>query len=411
VAGSVHTTDHLRDHAAPGRARAPRSKAASTTPTGSTPARHDAPALLGRYAAQFTPALRRLLADTAARAAAGSDAILQPELATFYGQMEYHLGWREADFTPVEAHPGKLLRPALVLLGCELAVGTSGGDRAARADAVTRALPAAAAVELVHNFSLIHDDIEDRDEVRRHRPTVWRLWGQPQAINTGDGMFALARLALFGLRDTATDPALVCDLAALLDRTSLRLCEGQHLDMSYEGRHDVTVAMYLAMIERKTAALMACALEMGARLGGAAEPLAARLGACGLALGLGFQLRDDLLGIWAASRVLGKTDAGDLRRKKMSLPVIHALEHAGPDDRADLLAIYSAAGPATDDQIARALAILDHTGARARIRDALRDQCARARAALDEAADEAPGAREPRDLLAALVDFIAAEAE
>ena len=409
MAGPAHTADQPSRRGAPPHAGGPRRHNAA--PRAAAAAAHDPSILLGRYAAQFSPALRRLLSETAASATAGGDAPLRPELDTYYGQMEYHLGWRAPDLTPVAAHPGKLLRPTLLLLGCELAIGAAGGDIHARAAAVTRALPAAMAVELVHNFSLIHDDIEDHDEARRHRPTLWRLWGQPQAINTGDGMFALARLTLAGLLDTGTDPALVCRLAALLDRTCLHLCEGQHLDMSYEGRHDVTTSMYLAMIERKTAALMACALEMGARLGGAEEPLAARLGACGLALGLGFQLRDDLLGIWAASRVLGKTDDGDLRRKKMSLPVIHALEHASADDRAGLLAIYAAPGPASDDQIAAALAILARTGARARVRDALCDQCARARAALEAAAAQAPGAREPRDLLGALIDFIAAEVE
>jgi geranylgeranyl diphosphate synthase type I len=332
-------------------------------------------------------------------------------LESFYGQMEYHFGWRNADLSPAEAAAGKLLRPTLLLLACELAAGRRGGDSSTRADAATRALPAALAVELIHNFSLIHDDIEDGDTERHHRPTLWSVWGLPQATNTGDGVFALARLTLFDLVERGVPPGEVTRLAILLDRTCLRLCEGQHLDMSYERRHDVTTGMYLDMIERKTAELMACALEMGARLGGGDDALARELSAFGRSLGLGFQLRDDLLGIWAPRALLGKTEAGDLRRKKMSLPVIYALEHAAPPDRDALLAIYGAEGPASDDEVRLALRVLERTDAREHARAALREQCARARAALAAAApDSATAALEPRNLLATLITFIAADA-
>ena len=236
------------------------------------------------------------------------------------------------------------------------------------------------------------------------------MWGQPEAINTGDGMFTLARLTLLDLAGGGVAPAMVLALARILDRTSLRLCEGQHLDMRFEGRHDVSDAMYLAMIERKTAALMACALEMGARLGDASDALAGEMAAFGRALGLGFQIRDDLLGIWAASAVLGKTEAGDLRRKKMSLPVIYALQHAAPADRARLLASYTGEGPATDEQVETALGVLERAGARAHVRAELHRHCADARAALRAAAGEAAEAREPAALLGALVDFVAHDA-
>src|SRR5262249_17304146 len=167
--------------------------------------------------------------------------------------------------------------------------------------------PAAVCVELVHNFSLVHDDIEDGDAERRHRPTLWKLWGVPQAINTGDGIFAMARASLWRLLDDGVDAQVVVSLAPLVDPTCLELCEGQFLDMSYEGRQDVSVTMYLEMIERKTAALMACATEMGGRLADADQPdVAVRLAQFGRALGIAFQLRDDLLGIWSAEQ-LGKT--------------------------------------------------------------------------------------------------------
>jgi geranylgeranyl diphosphate synthase type I len=271
---------------------------------------------------------------------------------------------------------------------------------------VRRALPAAVAIELVHNFSLVHDDIEDRDEERHHRATMWKLWGEPQAINTGDGIFAMARLELLRLVERGVAPALVVDLCELLDCMCLTLCEGQYLDMRFEGRSEISVAQYLEMIARKTAAIMACACQMGSLLGAAPDrALAGKLAEFGQALGIAFQLRDDLLGIWAAES-LGKTSAGDLRRKKVTLPIIAALEAATPADRQALLDMYSQPGPASQEQIALALAILDRTGARARAKAVLAEQCAAASAAL-EAAAESYGAAEPGAALAALLAFVA----
>ncbi len=279
-----------------------------------------------------------------------------------------------------------------------------------------RAVPAAVAVELAHNFSLIHDDIEDGDEERHARATLWALWGVPQAINTGDGIFAMARLELLRLVEGDVPAPLVVELAADLDRTCLALCEGQFLDMRFEGRHDLSVALYLDMIARKTAALMRCACWMGGRLGAPEQPeMAARLGAFGQALGIAFQLRDDLLGIWEAE-ALGKSAAGDLRRKKMTLPVIAALEAASPADRDALLDIYTSPCPATEEQIERALAILERTHARERARVALREQCAAARSALNDLrmASSATGGDGDRadayGALAAMLNFVASEA-
>lgn len=364
-------------------------------------------AVFDRYRDQIGAGLHHAL--EAARPALEPASAVADRMASFYGQMEYHFGWRDASLDPAASNPGKLLRPTLLLLASELAAGRVGGSVAARARAARHALPAAVAVELVHNFSLIHDDIEDGDEFRRHRPTLWRIWGQPQAINTGDGMFALARLTLLDLLHEEHSPSTVVALSALLDRTCLRLCEGQHLDMSFEGRHDVTAPMYLAMIERKTAALIECALEMGARLGGADDALASRLAAFGRALGVGFQLRDDLLGIWATSAVLGKVASGDLRRRKMSLPVIYTLQQASSSDRSDLLAMYAGVAPPSDDDVALALTVLERYGAHEHVRAALLEQCDRARAALHEAAGESTDASEPRALLETLVDFVAAD--
>jgi geranylgeranyl diphosphate synthase type I len=361
-------------------------------------------AVLDRYRAPIEQGMREALA-TAARTTTRA-AATEELRASLYDQIDYHLGWRDASFTPSQGHRGKLLRPTLTLLAAELAGG---------AEAVARALPAAVSIELIHNFSLIHDDIEDGDEERHHRPTLWRLWGQAQAINTGDALFSLARMQLLGLARRGVDPALALALAEQVDAVCLELCEGQHLDMRFEARRDVSVAMYLDMIARKTAALMRCATELGGRIGAPAEAaLGERLGAFGQALGLAFQIRDDLLGIWQAKE-LGKTAAGDVRRKKMSLPVIHALEHADQRDRAALTRIYFRRGPASDEQITQALDILERSGARTRAHDALREQIDLARASLDAAltlAQRRPAsdARVAADALGEFLAYISADA-
>jgi geranylgeranyl diphosphate synthase type I len=330
--------------------------------------------------------------------------------------MEYHMGWRRPDLSHAISGSGKLLRPTLVLLAYDLAraetsdlSGTSGGE-AARLDDVRRAIPAAVAIELVHNFSLIHDDIEDSDEERHHRPTLWKLFGIPQAINAGDGMFALARMSLWRLPEADFPASLILHLADLLDRTCVELCEGQFLDMRYEARSDISEAMYLDMIGRKTAALMSCATEFGACLGAPDDTaLQAHFARFGRALGIAFQLRDDLLGIWEAEH-LGKTSAGDLRRKKMSLPVIHALQTADSTDRLRLEGLMTDASPISEDDIAEALAILNRTGARTRIGRELAKQGAIARTALREAvmARSAPPETTVYRALETMLEFVLA---
>lgn len=379
----------------------------TTPPDGADPLTIDQ--VLEHYRPLIGEAL--LAALTRARARAGGAAAAAAQLLDeFYGQMEYHHGWRDTDLAPMAYHPGKLLRPTLVLLACELAASQRGLSASRRAAVVRTALPAAVAVELVHNFSLVHDDIEDSDEVRHHRPTLWRRWGVPQAINTGDGLFALAHMQLWQLAEHGVSPRIVLRQAELLDRTCLELCEGQFLDMRFEGQRTVSVAMYLDMIGRKTAALMGCAGAMGGMLGAPADSdISARLGEFGHALGVAFQLRDDLLGIWAAED-LGKSYAGDLRRKKMSLPVITALEHATEPERQALAALYAARGPATEAQIAQILAILEHTDARTQVRRVLRHQCDAARAALESAARAVPDSHAALRALNALLDYVASEA-
>jgi geranylgeranyl diphosphate synthase type I len=285
------------------------------------------------------------------------------------------------------SNPGKLLRPTLLLLAYEVAGAWGLADEAAdhsdsREIYLRRSLPAAVAVELTHNFTLIHDDIEDGDTERRHRATLWNLWGVPQAINTGDGMFALARLALWKVLDEGVEGRIAARLGAVLDQACVTLAEGQYLDISFEQHLDISVAMYLDMIRRKTAALMSCAAEMGALLGTRDTQTIECLRSFGWAMGIAFQVRDDMLGVWATTAELGKTPAGDIYHRKKSLPVLHAVEQAHAPDRRRLREIYQQEGPLRGEQVEEVLAIFARTQTHAYCRDFLAQQCRLAHEAL-----------------------------
>ncbi len=329
-------------------------------------------------------------------------------LDAFYGQMRYHLGWVDAQFRATQNNPGKLLRPTLLLLAYE-AAGAWGqaGEGTEPANYMRRALPVAAALELTHNFTLIHDDIEDNDAERRHRPTLWKHWGIPQAINTGDGMFALSRYILWDILEEGVDGLLAARLGALLDHTTLIIAEGQYLDISFEQRQDISVAMYLDMISRKTGALMQCAAEMGAMLGTQNAETIQRLKRFGKAIGAAFQIRDDILGVWATSAELGKVAAGDIYRRKKSLPILHAMEQARPHEQHQLHSIYQQAEPLTAEQVKLVLAIFEHTRTKQYCYEFLRRECLVAHEALAHVPRHSnPIAARALDDLDILVNFI-----
>jgi geranylgeranyl diphosphate synthase type I len=227
----------------------------------------------------------------------------------------HHFGWSEAD----AQGRGKRIRPLLALLCC----GAAGG-------AWQDALPVASAIELVHNFSLAHDDIQDQSPERRGRPTLWARWGTAQAINTGDALLALARLSTFRLRGIGHTEATVLDVQRALDEACLHLTKGQHLDLAFESHERVTVDEYLEMIEGKTAALVAASTACGALLARAAPRLLEAYRDFGRNLGLAFQILDDVLGIWGAPGITGKPAGDDLKSRKKTLPVLFGLEHSGP---------------------------------------------------------------------------------
>ena len=226
--------------------------------------------------------------------------------------LTYHMGWTgEGSGTAAQ---GKRIRTFLTLLTC---AGTGGTWQ--------HALPAAAAIELVHNFSLIHDDIEDKSDLRRGRKTVWKKWGIAQAVNAGDLMFTLSRVSILNLSRYIPEER-VLKAASCLDHTCESLTFGQFLDLDYETRNQISVDDYWKMISGKTAALTSCCAKMGGLVSGAEQGTLGKLAGYGQNLGLAFQVVDDWLGIWGDAALTGKSTESDLVSGKKTLPVLYGLE-------------------------------------------------------------------------------------
>ncbi len=238
--------------------------------------------------------------------------------------LRYALGWVDENDQPYDKPTGKRLRPTFLLLCSDAA-----------AETWHPALPAAAAVEILHNFSLIHDDIQDISDIRHGRPTVWRIWGRANAINAGDAMFAMAYSALSALSPALTAERLL-RVWRIFNATNLELTRGQHLDMRFEHLDTVTVEEYLSMIRGKTAALLAASGQLGAYIATGDEQKAQHYADFGLNLGIAFQIRDDILGIWGDAAVLGKSISTDILSRKKSLPILHGLAQS-----AELRALYT----------------------------------------------------------------------
>ncbi|HEY2576917.1 MAG TPA: polyprenyl synthetase family protein [Streptosporangiaceae bacterium] len=256
----------------------------------------------------------------------------------------YHLGLTDAEGRPTGSG-GKTLRPALALLSA----------RATGAEP-KRGVPAAVAVELVHNFSLLHDDIMDGDVERRHRPTAWKVYGIGPAILAGDALLALAQDIL--LEDSGAQGSWA---ARCVNAAVLRLIAGQGSDLAFEKRDDVTLSECMTMAGDKTAALMACACSIGAVHLGAPPALAMGLAGFGAHVGLAFQLTDDLLGIWGAPEITGKPVRADLRARKKSLPVVAAL-NSGLAQGEELRVLLAQPQPLTEQDLIRAARLVEESG-------------------------------------------------
>ena len=235
----------------------------------------------------------------------------RPGLAPFHDMLSYHMGWTGDGAGP--SATGKRLRPLLMLL----VVDACGGEW-------LHALSPAAALELIHNFSLVHDDVEDNSPTRRGRLTIWKRFGVPMAVNAGDALFALSNLAVLDA-SMHYPAAIVSRAAGVLHGACLALTQGQYLDMSYEYRSDMTVDAYWPMVNGKTAALLGACTEMGAIFGGCDAARVQLLADFGRHLGLAFQVQDDMLGIWGDEKATGKSAASDLVEGKNSLPVLFGI--------------------------------------------------------------------------------------
>jgi len=334
------------------------------------------PSIFTRYGEALQFELRAALADR--------DGEVPPPL-------RYHMGWTSESGRPL-ADPegqGKALRPTLCLFACE----ALGGDWRS-------ALPAAAALEFIHNFSLVHDDIQDGDTERRHRRTLWVIWGQSKAVVAGVGMHCLAALALSRRRHSHTK---ALQASRLLVESSLAMIEGQCRDLSFEQRLDIGLDEYLEMVRLKTGALIRCSVETGALLASDNPAHVSAFAGYGAHLGRLFQIRDDVLGIWGVQQETGKPSGNDIRRRKKSFPIVFALERGSPAGKRRLAHIYKKETLQEPD-VDEVLEILEDSGAPERAHQIISQE---AELALDQL-QEAPLTQSARGEAQELLDFLVA---
>ncbi len=317
--------------------------------------------------------------------------LLQQTDPTMANVASYFFGWVDESFNPIEGRQGKKLRSTLNLLVHEAVSGS-----------FEPALPVAASVEFIHNYSLIHDDIEDRDVERRGRPTLWRIWGDGIALNVGNVLHALAFQSLHDLSG-GLEPRFL-EIREAIATTSLRLCQGQHWDLSFEKAVDVTQEMYLEMIAGKTAALIECSTYTGAVLATNGERLISAYRNFGNNLGFAFQIRDDFLNIWGDNAKVGKSQYSDLLRKKKTLPVVYALNALTGRRRERLAELYAdVEQEMSQAQIEYVLELLEEAGAREHTSQMVEDHIERALAWLDWSSIES----EAQNQLRVLARFLA----
>lgn len=292
--------------------------------------------MLGAYLPELEAALQKAVGTTPSPLVAAA---------------RYVMGWEDADGR-LMVTGGKRIRPALCLFTAE----TLGGR-------ALDAMPGAVAIELVHNFSLVHDEIQDHDFERHHRPTTWARLGEGQAINVGDFLYTRAVRAL---TDAPGDAKRLLRALSILHESIGRMIEGQWQDIAFEQRDSVTIDEYIAMVAGKTGALLGAPLELGAILAGVPERQASLVGEWGRAVGLAFQVQDDYLGIWGDPNETGKSNTNDIRRRKKTLPVVHALQQPRAKD---IIRTIYAQPEIGDDAVKTVLAALEAAGVQQACRD------------------------------------------
>jgi geranylgeranyl diphosphate synthase type I len=261
-----------------------------------------------------------------------------------YNMLNYHMGWTDKSFQKKTKSTGKRVRPLLLLL-CYEALG----------DIWEPALPAAIAIEFLHNFTLIHDDIEDQDTKRHGRPTLWSIWGVPQAINAGDALYALSYRALLSLNADIVNKKRVMKIVQIFTNTILRITEGQFSDIYFESQKSISEDDYLDMIGGKTAVLFGLACELAAYVANVQRDIREKLKDFGIALGMAFQMQDDILGLWGDEQHIGKPVGSDLIKGKKTLPIIHCSERNNDFQKLTSTSL-------TEPDIKEAMELLDITG-------------------------------------------------
>ncbi len=313
----------------------PPNPAQSSSPTNKAPS---LPIFFSRYQARIDEALR---------------AELLGRESDIYDIHRYYMGWQEIDGSDSNSTGGKRMRPTLAMLAADAV----GGD-------LERAIPIAVALEYVHNFSLIHDDLEDMDLVRHHRPTVWAVWGESTAIVSGNAMLKIADAAARKLRLAGVDDSVALEAEAELTTHYLKMMEGQYLDISFETEESVTVEQYLDMIERKTGALIEASIYLGSLVAPRLGPdrrKATALKAIGHDLGRIFQIRDDVLGVWGGEET-GKPVGADIKRKKKALPAVHALSTSTGATARRLQQIFRTEGDLEEEDVHVVLEVMENLG-------------------------------------------------
>ena len=335
------------------------------------------PTILKAYREIIDNALRGSLAD---------------ESLPVYAMLRYCMGWSDCEGEKVNGITGKAVRPSLCMFACE----STGGD-------AKYAVPAAVALELIHNFSLIHDEIQDHDEIRHHRDTLWKVWGVPKALVAGNILRVVADKALEPLYQLGRPEAMEIG-RNLVTEACLEMIEGQYLDISFEGRLDISQDEYIGMISRKTGALIRCSVNLGSYIGSVYTSDAlgvervSRFREVGEHLGYAFQIRDDILGVWGREEDTGKQVGLDIRRKKNSLPIVHALATADKKELVVLKKIYSK-DVVSDNDVERVLDILKSLGSQKHAEDLAFQYCELAIKVLDTIDIDTKSRGEMEDLI------------
>lgn len=304
----------------------------------------------------LTPGRRELLDEEIKAVFSSQDGLL-------YNMFHYQMGWMDQHGNPTTISTGHYLHPMMCLTACE----SLSGD-------FQNALPAAAAVELVYNFSLIHEDIQSGNPNRGSREALWWIWGPGQAINAGDGMHAVARLALMRMSDNGAPADQALAALRTLDKSCMDMFEGQHQDLVFQERLDVSVAAYLKMAELKAGALTGLAMSLGAMCGGGSDEGVAAFGACGARLGTAWQIQQDAGELWSSER--DAVPSHTLNKKKL-FPVALALETAELSVKRELGTLYFKRVLEPDD-IQKIGEILDGLSIKDRCRKKVEELCSEA---------------------------------